>query len=966
MTDLPQPDSAGAQLRRHVRTLGGALVLPLLGLLALLTWMQYGQQEELATRALERQMLIQRAELQPVAGATHAHVADLKNAMTDWLAQPPDHGPGLAQLLAPVGPASAPDGYTLDAAPDAVREQLGQVQVYRADGRRASAAVLNATESFLSQARLVHLRAPPFSQTWLVLFADPLWATYPYVPTRERLAAAPAGSLREMRASTQKFHQRLVEWVDLNGAAAFSWLPPFKEATGPRLNVGHSAPVVVDGVVQGIVGVGIELSTLQSAIEQAAAKTGGRWWLVDPRMDAVIADSAQAVQMSAPLGAGDTLIVPLAQQLPARVGMEAVRQARAQPGHAVKAAGQVIVSVALEPAPWVLMTMLPQQQLAAQIWLQLLPFAALGVALLLLMLGAQWLMRREFVTPAIGVMGYLRALSQEDQSVPPRLARRWQPWVDAVTQLVASRREMLRREHRSEAFKLAVVDNALAAIVITDAAGVVVDWNPAAAGMLGWSREQALGRAVGELLVPERMRAAHLAGMQRMQQGGQPHMIGRRVEMPACQASGSEIPVEMVISRILVDGDVYYCAMLADLSNRQRAAQEIERQRDALRQSEKLSAMGSLLAGVAHELNNPLAIVMGRASMLEEKLRDPANRLDAQRIREAADRCGRIVRTFLNMARSRPPQRGPVAINDLARAAADMLGYTLRSHGIKFELMLSEGLPALQADGDQLGQVVLNLLVNAQQALAQVPEGQRRISLSTGMAAANTTTAASAGRQALVWLRVADTGPGVAPAAREQLFQAFFTTKSEGMGTGLGLSVSRSLVREHGGELLLEDGTGRQGEGASFLMRLPIGSAADAAQALPDTRLADPHAATCRVLVVDDEPEIADLARDTLEAAGFEVATAESGAVALEMLAEVRFDAIVSDLHMPEVDGPALWRAVRERHPALASRMLFVTGDSLSPSAAEFLRQAGCAALEKPFKPGELLARVKAIAIQPM
>ncbi len=180
------------------------------------------------------------------------------------------------------------------------------------------------------------------------------------------------------------------------------------------------------------------------------------------------------------------------------------------------------------------------------------------------------------------------------------------------------------------------------------------------------------------------------------------------------------------------------------------------------------------------------------------------------RIREAAERCARIVRTFLNMARSKPAQRTQVSLNDLARAAADMLGYTLRSHAVELQLELAAELPTMLADADQIGQVILNLLVNAQQALAAC-EGERRIELSTGV---------EPGAGALrVWLRVCDNGQAMPESVREHLFEPYFTTKPEGMGTGLGLAVSRSLARDHGGDLVLEATPAR---GASFLLSLPL------------------------------------------------------------------------------------------------------------------------------------------------
>lgn len=503
--------------------------------------------------------------------------------------------------------------------------------------------------------------------------------------------------------------------------------------------------------------------------------------------------------------------------------------------------------------------------------------------------------------------------------------------------------------HVSEALKSAIVDHALAALISTDAHGRIVEFNPSAEAMFGRTRAEVMGQRVSDVLMPERFRAPHEEGLQRLSDGGQARALGKRMELHALRADGTEFPIEMVLWRSDVGGSVFYTASMVDTTERHTAAQQVGRQREALRQSEKLAAMGSLLAGVAHELNNPLAIVMGRASLLEEKCADAELRDDVLRIREAAERCGRIVRTFLNMARSKPAQRAPVDVNELVRAAADMLLYSFRTHGVDLELVLAPALPAINADGDQIGQVVLNLLVNAQQAFAG-SQGPHVVRVSTGVEARRE------GREPRVWLRVSDNGPGVAPELRASIFEPFFTTKGDGMGTGLGLSVSRAVVMEHGGDLTLES-PGPRG-GATFRMTVPISG-----QSLGDTEPAalpeaDPPVLS-RVLVVDDEPELASLMRDMLEQAGYEVATAESGALALALLEAARFDAIVSDLRMPDMDGAALWRAVLQHHPALAQRMLFVTGDTLSPDARDFLRSARCQALDKPFSKAALLAGVK-------
>ncbi len=504
----------------------------------------------------------------------------------------------------------------------------------------------------------------------------------------------------------------------------------------------------------------------------------------------------------------------------------------------------------------------------------------------------------------------------------------------------------------SEALKTAIVDHALAALISTDVSGTIVEFNPSAEAMFGRRRADVIGRAVGDIVVPQRFREGHEAGLRRVGTGGPPRMLGQRVEMRAMRADGSEFPIEMVLSRTDAHGEVFYTASIVDVSERHSAALQIERQRDALRQSEKLSAMGTLLAGVAHELNNPLSIVMGRSGLLEEKCEAlPEIALDAKRIREAAERCGRIVRTFLNMARSRPAVRSEVSLNELARGTADLLAYSYRAHDVELRLELDPQLPDVSADADQLSQVLLNLMVNAQQALQHV-RGVRCVTLQTGL------DSGAGAAPDVAWLRVRDSGPGIAPEVAARIFEPFFTTKAEGMGTGLGLSVSASLMREHGGSLTLEPS--KPGEGAVFRVALPVALKAQgvAAVSVDDDPRAAEAAAVARLLVVDDEPEVVAMLRDMLERAGYEVAVAESGAVALEMVGAANFDAIVSDLRMPDMDGAELWQQIAQREPRLRQRILFVTGDTLSRDTRAFLTSAGCGTLEKPFAKADLIERV--------
>ena len=299
-----------------------------------------------------------------------------------------------------------------------------------------------------------------------------------------------------------------------------------------------------------------------------------------------------------------------------------------------------------------------------------------------------------------------------------------------------------------------------------------------------------------------------------------------------------------------------------------------------------------------------------------------------EKIHAAAERCARIVRTFLAMARARPPRREPVALGEVVQGALDLAGYGLRSADIGVELDLPANLAPVHGDGDQLHQVVVNLVVNAQQALLG-RAGSRKLKLRAWA------------EEAGAVLEVADNGPGMVPDVASRAFEPFFTTKPQGVGTGVGLSVCHGIVAAHGGRIELDTA---RGEGARFRVHLPWSHEVETARA---EQAARPFAGG-RVLVVDDEPEIAALLKERLSADGLTVATASSGRRALATLEVGGVDAVVSDLRMPDMDGAALAMEIRRRWPELAGRILLITGDALGADPDGRLGARGLPIFEKP------------------
>jgi PAS domain S-box-containing protein len=516
--------------------------------------------------------------------------------------------------------------------------------------------------------------------------------------------------------------------------------------------------------------------------------------------------------------------------------------------------------------------------------------------------------------------------------------------VGRVTGLVAALRDMTDERERAQALARSearysnLVESASDAIFTIDLGGMFTSVNRALEHATGRKREDLLGIHYSALVDPRDVQMMSDI-LDATLQGKRERREIRYVDSNGAARAGSIMTSPILENGVVAGG----LGIVRDVTEEKLLMEQ-------LLQQEKLAAIGQLVSGVAHELNNPLASVMAFSELLLAPMDDRVTGLTPEQqraedhemlhtINDEAKRAAKIVSNLLTFARQHAPQRAATNINDVLLATLELRRYALTVQNVDLDIQLDRGLPVTWADPFQLQQVFLNLISNAEHALGDWA-GTRRITFRTWR------------ERDTLFASVTDTGPGINAEQVDRIFNPFYTTKGVGKGTGLGLSISDGIVREHGGRIRVDSEPGR---GAAFVVELPY--APPAGKPTPEARVEKtdrrPRGARS-ILVVDDEPAIRSAISRYLGSLGHIVDAVGSGTEALARLDTRSYDGIVLDVRMADMSGDELFAVLRDKYPAMASRTVFLTGDVQSSHTNEFLAMTGRPSVMKPFALDEL------------
>jgi PAS domain S-box-containing protein len=523
--------------------------------------------------------------------------------------------------------------------------------------------------------------------------------------------------------------------------------------------------------------------------------------------------------------------------------------------------------------------------------------------------------------------------------------------LSAVVWLNVSRVERYEQQRRQqELLYQTVLDNAFDAFILMDKRGRIVEWNTNAEKIFGWSKAEAVGRPVGETIVPPAMRKAHVAGLARYLASGESNVLRRRNEMQGHRRDGSTFPVELVITPVKLNQELVFSGFVRDL----REQRDTEEQ---LRQAQKMEAVGQLTGGVAHDFNNLLTVIIGSLEIAEQRVEGGLRATIANALK-AAERGANLVQQLLAMSRRQTLAPSAIDLNGLSSAMGDVLRRTLGEQ-VEIEMQFEAKLWLAYADKGQVESALLNLAINARDAM---PNGGK-LTIETGNVTLDENYAARNAEVSpgeYVMLALTDTGIGMTPDVMQRAFEPFFTTKGVGKGSGLGLSMVYGFAKQSKGHLKIYSEVGHGTTVRLYLPRLAADAGASIAPS-PDVERGEDARGHESILVVEDDGDVRGFVVFQLQDLGYHVIQAANGLEAQRIVAgDTAIDLLLTDVVMPGgISGRDLAESALRARPGL--KVMFTSGYTENSIVHHGRLDPEVNFLAKPYRRQELARKVRTV-----